>query len=121
MQKDPESLDKVINLIDHIIKLATGRDDSARTEEYFQETVYGDNYVTSHKIGKHFTNYINSKLREAEITDYDEITRFQWNMTHNILRCLRRIRSDEAPFQLPYQDRKHTEEFLDMLIVPAQD
>ena|GEM_PF-5584376 len=115
MQKDPESLDKVINLIDHIIKLATGQEDSARREEYFQETVYGSNYVTGHEIGKHFTNYVNSRLRESEITDYDEIIRYQWNVTHNILRCLKRIRHDEAPFQLSYKDIKHTEEFMDKL------
>lgn len=106
-----KSLDRVIDVLQNIINRFNGRDE----EDIYQEEMFRKPPVGNCEIRKHFVGYMGDIISEEGLLHFPEGKRISFNYANNILRCLKRIRDDEAPFQLPYLDKKLTEGFIQRL------
>ena len=113
MEKDKESLDLVIDAIDVLKRRTCGEENDEKLWQSIDRD--RDKYVNRFEIQSHLMGYLWRKRCDLEIDDGDK---FLWNAMNDISRCLKRIRHDEAPFLLPYQDQKLTLGFLDRLENP---
>jgi hypothetical protein len=113
-----EALEKVIQTVEKSIP--------ALLENKFEQwdDSFSNEHVTKSKISEHFFNYLAHVWRrnfDCTAKNDTETKRIMWNYMNNILRCLKRIKNDEAPFMLPYEDKKLTLDFIERLNCPPPD
>ena len=120
IKRDKDSLDKVIRSVEYVISAMT-KDPNEELDKKWVEELLKDmsskEIITKLKINSHLQSYVEDKGREYGIKDVFELKRFYWNSVNDILRCLKKIRNDEAPF-IPCKDYQLTHGFVERLSMP---
>lgn len=109
--RKPEAFDKVIRSLERLTE--------PTSEEWLDEEMRDEHdiNVTELKIAIKLDQYFRELTYGQKISIEDK-AKLTWNWGNNILRCLKRIRNDEAPFQLPYEDKELTFGFIERMAVP---
>jgi len=112
--------------IDKVIDVAQKGAESIIEDKFelWDDTFSSGYGVKKQAIFTHLLNHIIKQYRENFVSDphdKQEVNRFVWNTANNLIRCLKRIKNDEAPFLLPYEDKKQTLEFIESLKCPPPE
>ncbi|MBS3171972.1 hypothetical protein J4438_00100 [Candidatus Woesearchaeota archaeon] len=89
-----------------------------------------DNFRDSDKMHNFFMDDIRESVNYSEIFEHFSrlMDRYEvnkgdnkevWNFTNNLLRSLKKIKNDEAKFQIPYSEWRVAYEFIDMMKSPT--
>jgi len=111
--------DKVLGVIRELI-------DSIQNLDYKHHFKLEKGYVTDLGIQKHLHDFLRNqswKVNEKSINSLsvEDRNQFYYNKVSDIFRCLKRIKGNAAPFQLPLEDKEMTLEFLDELKRPPRE
>ena len=121
-EKEPKALDKVICVLECCIKSAKGEHiPNMFDDKPYQTSHLGifHGYIKNQGIFTHFFNFITDVTYKAGINPRTEEGKtYQWNIANNLLRTLKRIRSDQAPFQLQYRDKNDALDYIEMMSHP---
>lgn len=98
--KNAPGLEKLIDFLDGFLKFEKG---SGFLLDDIEEP------VSNTRIFEHF----NKLLDKYEVNKEDN--RELWNFSMNLLRSLKRIKNDEAKFQIPYNEWKVAYDFIGMM------
>jgi len=113
-RRDKEALDKVISSVETTIKAVTD------IEKNFW--IFETGHIREIDIGRHLLHYLKEiESEELKQSCRDIRNRYQWNQVHNILRYLKRVRNDEAPYLLPREDRELAQGFIKRLEHPPRE
>jgi len=115
LNKGP-ALTKLIDYLEKVVKSMSLK--KIKTNNIFQEflDLHEEGYVTDLEINDLFLKYISKNTPEG--LKGDERNKYQWNTVNNLLRTLKKIKTDEALFLLPYEDKKLTTEFIEQFRFP---
>ncbi len=113
MERDEKSLNLVIETLDGLIESVSDESKSNERISYFVRQSLRKQYnANGLDIQGHLLRYLGTNNYFGD--------RSCWNAIHDISRCLKRVRDDEAVYLLPDKDKELTSGFLERLKYPLR-